>query len=148
MALAVLQGECYYRAGLQTGTADDFRNAADAFKVAQQQLARSDAGPQASPVDPGGLFFQRIMAMPEYYLTGCELEIFQTQRGDILRALGGEPFELIELGDVEVGQQVRARREELAELDEGRAELLEPRTERARALACRPRPPAAGLEDF
>ncbi len=48
--------------------------------------------------EAGDKLFQRIMAMPEYYLTGCELEIFQTQRNDILRSLGEEPFELIELG--------------------------------------------------
>ena len=48
--------------------------------------------------EAGDKLFQRIMAMPEYYLTDCELEIFQAQRADILRALGEQPFDLIELG--------------------------------------------------
>jgi dimethylhistidine N-methyltransferase len=46
----------------------------------------------------GDLLFQEIMAMPEYYLTNCEYEIFTTQKADILAALGDQPFDLIELG--------------------------------------------------
>jgi dimethylhistidine N-methyltransferase len=46
----------------------------------------------------GDLLFQEIMAMPEYYLTNCEHEIFATQKADILAALGDRPFDLIELG--------------------------------------------------
>ncbi|MCB0637176.1 MAG: L-histidine N(alpha)-methyltransferase [Lewinella sp.] len=46
----------------------------------------------------GDELFQQIMAMPEYYLTNCEFEIFEAQQTDILEALGTEPFELVELG--------------------------------------------------
>lgn len=46
----------------------------------------------------GDRLFQEIMAMPEYYLTNCEFEIFTEQRAEILKAIGDEPFELIELG--------------------------------------------------
>lgn len=46
----------------------------------------------------GDQLFQDIMAMPEYYLTNCEYEIFSEQKVDILEALGDHPFELIELG--------------------------------------------------
>ncbi len=46
----------------------------------------------------GDRLFQEIMAMPEYYLTNCEYEIFQHQAANILEAIGHEPFELIELG--------------------------------------------------
>lgn len=48
----------------------------------------------------GSRIFQQIMEMPEYYLTNCELEIFDTQKKDILDAFTEEHnrFELIELG--------------------------------------------------
>ncbi|MEL7251368.1 MAG: L-histidine N(alpha)-methyltransferase [Bacteroidota bacterium] len=46
----------------------------------------------------GDQLFQDIMAMPEYYLTNCEFEIFNEQKGDILTTIGDTPFELIELG--------------------------------------------------
>jgi len=42
--------------------------------------------------------------------------------------------EMRELVDVDIGQEIRARREELPELDEGRAQLLEALPEGARAL--------------
>ncbi len=48
----------------------------------------------------GDALFQQIMACPEYYLTRCELEIFQTQTdrlADIISASQQE-FNLIELG--------------------------------------------------
>jgi dimethylhistidine N-methyltransferase len=50
--------------------------------------------------DEGSRLFQEIMKLPEYYLTGCELEIFEQQREDILRAFanGSNRFDLIELG--------------------------------------------------
>ena len=50
--------------------------------------------------DKGSKIFQDIMRMPEYYLTDCELEIFQTQKQEIFQDfLGSETqFELIELG--------------------------------------------------
>lgn len=46
----------------------------------------------------GDRIFQEIMAMPEYYLTNSEYEIFNQQKEDILKKIGKEPFELIELG--------------------------------------------------
>ena len=62
--------------------------------------------------DEGSRLFQEIMKLPEYYLTSCELEIFQTQAGEILSSFsnGGaseiphsalrtpHSFDLIELG--------------------------------------------------
>ncbi len=46
----------------------------------------------------GDELFQQIMAMPEYYLTDCEREIFQTQRQAIQQSIGDAPFEMVELG--------------------------------------------------
>lgn len=50
--------------------------------------------------DEGSRLFQEIMTLPEYYLTGCETEIFAGQTEEILRAFsaGAEGFDLIELG--------------------------------------------------
>ena len=50
--------------------------------------------------DEGSRLFQEIMQLPEYYLTRCELEIFQTQTGEIFRAFanGDNSFDVIELG--------------------------------------------------
>ncbi|RYY35344.1 MAG: L-histidine N(alpha)-methyltransferase [Sphingobacteriaceae bacterium] len=50
--------------------------------------------------EKGDVLFQQIMASPEYYLTGCEMEIFskQTQSLAAIVRKGGEPFDLIELG--------------------------------------------------
>ena len=50
--------------------------------------------------DEGSRLFQEIMKLPEYYLTRCELEIFQTQYDEIFRSFanGGDAFDLIELG--------------------------------------------------
>lgn len=48
--------------------------------------------------EQGDLLFQEIMAMPSYYLTNCEYEIFATQKEQILSALGEQAFDLIELG--------------------------------------------------
>lgn len=50
--------------------------------------------------DRGSKIFQDIMRMPEYYLTDCELEIFQTQKQDILDGFTKQNsnFELVELG--------------------------------------------------
>ena len=48
----------------------------------------------------GSQIFQDIMAMPEYYLTDCEFQIFSDQSASICQNLipGNTPFELIELG--------------------------------------------------
>lgn len=50
--------------------------------------------------DEGSRLFQEIMKLPEYYLTGCEHEIFSTQAEAIYGSFanGGGGFDLIELG--------------------------------------------------
>ncbi|MEO1433999.1 MAG: L-histidine N(alpha)-methyltransferase [Bacteroidota bacterium] len=48
--------------------------------------------------ETGDRIFQEIMAMPEYYLTNAEFEIFEQHKARILEKIGPEPFELIELG--------------------------------------------------
>ncbi|AZA84373.1 L-histidine N(alpha)-methyltransferase [Chryseobacterium lactis] len=48
----------------------------------------------------GDHLFQQIMAMPEYYLTHCELNIFQNKTEELAKAISNinESFDLIELG--------------------------------------------------
>lgn len=48
----------------------------------------------------GDKLFQRIMDMPEYYLTRCELDVFRKKTAELAAAISthGEPFDLIELG--------------------------------------------------
>ncbi|RZF58955.1 L-histidine N(alpha)-methyltransferase [Sphingobacterium corticibacterium] len=48
----------------------------------------------------GAALFQRIMDMPAYYLTACELEIFRDKTTELAEVLHvqQEPFDLIELG--------------------------------------------------
>ncbi|MEM9887347.1 MAG: L-histidine N(alpha)-methyltransferase [Bacteroidota bacterium] len=46
----------------------------------------------------GDVLFQRIMEMPEYYLTNCEFEIFETHKEALRLAFGSRAFDLIELG--------------------------------------------------
>ena len=50
--------------------------------------------------DEGSRLFQEIMKLPEYYLTGCEFDIFSTQTEAIYRAFANDhaAFDLIELG--------------------------------------------------
>ena len=50
--------------------------------------------------DEGSRLFQEIMTLPEYYLTGCELEIFKRQADEIFHSFanGDNAFDLIELG--------------------------------------------------
>lgn len=50
--------------------------------------------------EQGSKIFQDIMRMPEYYLTDCELEIFQAQKQNILQQFTkhNPHFELVELG--------------------------------------------------
>ena len=50
--------------------------------------------------DRGSRIFQDIMQMPEYYLTDCELEIFETKKQEILVDFARQQahFELVELG--------------------------------------------------
>ncbi len=46
----------------------------------------------------GDKIFQKIMALPEYYPTNCEFEIFQKHKEAILQQLEDTPFDLVELG--------------------------------------------------
>jgi dimethylhistidine N-methyltransferase len=46
----------------------------------------------------GDKLFQAIMAMPEYYLTDSEREIYQRCGPEVLAALDGKHFDLVELG--------------------------------------------------
>jgi dimethylhistidine N-methyltransferase len=48
--------------------------------------------------EAGSRLFQRIMDLPEYYLTACELEILTAQRERIARRIGPGRFTLVELG--------------------------------------------------
>ena len=50
--------------------------------------------------DEGSRLFQEIMKLPEYYLTGCELDIFSNQTDAIFGSFanGGYAFDVIELG--------------------------------------------------
>lgn len=48
----------------------------------------------------GDTLFQQIMAMPEYYLTNCEMDIFQNKTSKLSDIIleSDQPFDLIELG--------------------------------------------------
>jgi L-histidine N-alpha-methyltransferase len=49
--------------------------------------------------DHGSVLFQKIMQLPEYYLTNSETEIFSNFKSDIYKIFShGEPFQLVELG--------------------------------------------------
>ncbi len=48
--------------------------------------------------DRGSRLFQDIMALPEYYLTGCEEEILTRHRAGIAEHVSGDEFNLVELG--------------------------------------------------
>lgn len=46
----------------------------------------------------GSRLFQKIMELPEYYLTRCEIEILKTKKEKFSRIMSDEPFNLVELG--------------------------------------------------
>jgi dimethylhistidine N-methyltransferase len=46
----------------------------------------------------GSILFQKIMKLPEYYPTNCEFEILETQKNEIAKLMGGNQFNLVELG--------------------------------------------------
>jgi dimethylhistidine N-methyltransferase len=48
--------------------------------------------------DRGSELFYRITQLPEYYVTGCELEIIQRDGRAMVSHLGDRPFNLVELG--------------------------------------------------
>ncbi len=74
----------------------DFRNDVRIGLTAEQKFLSS----KYFYDDKGSRIFQNIMQMPEYYLTDCELEIFETQKHEIFEvfANGDAKFDLIELG--------------------------------------------------
>jgi len=80
--------------------------------------------------DRGGCQRRRIE------LHDCVADVLAHRPLDLRERKGGHlVHELRELVDVDVGQQVRTRREQLAELEEGRAQLLESLAELDRAFA-------------
>lgn len=63
----------------------------------------------------GDDLFVKIMNLPEYYLTNCELEIFSKQTGSIIDALDpADGFELIELGAGDGTKTIHLLREMLS----------------------------------
>ena len=46
----------------------------------------------------GSRLFQKIMDLPEYYLTACEFDILQSQTEEFSSLMGEERFNLVELG--------------------------------------------------
>jgi dimethylhistidine N-methyltransferase len=46
----------------------------------------------------GSRLFQKIMDLPEYYLTACEFDILQSQTEEFSSLMGKERFNLVELG--------------------------------------------------
>jgi L-histidine N-alpha-methyltransferase len=48
--------------------------------------------------DEGIRLFQKIMALPEYYLTCAEMEILNHYRDEMVQCVADQPFTLIELG--------------------------------------------------
>ena len=48
--------------------------------------------------DTGSDLFRRITELPEYYLTACEAEIFQTHKDELAQLLTWGPFNLVEMG--------------------------------------------------
>lgn len=46
----------------------------------------------------GSQLFQKIMDLPEYYLTPCEFEILRTKKEEFSGLMKEEPFNLVELG--------------------------------------------------
>jgi dimethylhistidine N-methyltransferase len=46
----------------------------------------------------GSRLFARIMDVPQYYLSACEREILETHAAHIVGSMGGEPFDLVDLG--------------------------------------------------
>jgi len=61
--LSALIGESYFRAGMQFGTADDFRNAAEAYATAFAEVVElQTAGLAVTEVSSGTLFYQRVLS--------------------------------------------------------------------------------------
>lgn len=69
-SLAVLLAECHYRAGMQDGTAEDFRNAAEAYAQAEN----------APGVSAGTIFFQRVLASIRAGDVAAAIRLLDTER--------------------------------------------------------------------
>ena len=48
--------------------------------------------------DYGSELFKKIMTLPEYYLTRCEIEILEKEKDRLANVFRDDPFNLIELG--------------------------------------------------
>src|SRR5262249_57155964 len=48
--------------------------------------------------DEGSRLFQKIMELPEYYLTNCEHQILDAHKNDIADFLTTQPFNVVDLG--------------------------------------------------
>lgn len=62
--------------------------------------------------DVGSELFSRIMELPEYYPTQCEMEIFATHKSDLAKIFGHTGFNIVELGAGD-GQKTRVLIDEL-----------------------------------
>ena len=58
--------------------------------------------------EEGDRLFQQIMALPEYYLTNCEMEILQSQKKEIAKKVLGYacPLDLVELGPGDAAKSI------------------------------------------
>lgn len=70
---------------------------------AQDVLKGLSAIPKSIPSkyfydDRGSALFEEIMKLPEYYPTNCEWDIFRNHKQDILKAMQGNAFSLVDLG--------------------------------------------------
>jgi len=65
----------------------------------------------------GDQIFQQIMAMDEYYLTDCEMEILKEQAAEISRTITSDksPFDLIELGAGDATKSIHLLRQLVTE---------------------------------
>jgi dimethylhistidine N-methyltransferase len=73
------------------------------MNFAQDVLKGLSAMPKSIPSkyfydDRGSKLFEEIMKLEEYYPTNCEWQIFRSHKQEILEALEGEPFSLVDLG--------------------------------------------------
>jgi len=48
--------------------------------------------------DEGSRLFSEIMNSEDYYLTGCEIDVFQRSKASLAKMLKGSKFDLVELG--------------------------------------------------
>lgn len=73
------------------------------MNFAQDVLKGLSASPKSIPSkyfydDRGSKLFEEIMKLEEYYPTNCEWQIFRNHKQEILEALGGKSFSLVDLG--------------------------------------------------